>query len=101
MGWETRRGRGRYYTRSRREGGRVVREYVGTGPIAELAAQADALHRQLRAVERAQRQAVRMLAAPPELQRLDRLVMELYRASLLVAGYHQHARGAWRRRRPR
>ncbi|HLI29249.1 MAG TPA: hypothetical protein VKZ60_19450 [Chloroflexota bacterium] len=42
-----------------------MREYVGTGPIAELAAQVDALHRQLRAVERAQRQAVRMLAAPP------------------------------------
>jgi hypothetical protein len=30
MGWD----RGRYYTRSRKVNGRVVREYVGTGPVA-------------------------------------------------------------------
>src|SRR5262245_59570843 len=36
MGWE----RGAYY-RCRREGGKVVRTYVGTGPAAELAASLD------------------------------------------------------------
>jgi hypothetical protein len=34
MGWD----KGRYFTRSRKVNGRVVREYVGTGEVAELIA---------------------------------------------------------------
>jgi hypothetical protein len=41
MGWVQRRGR-RYYYRSRWVNGRDVKEYVGTGEAAELAAKLDA-----------------------------------------------------------
>ena len=100
MAWETRRRGGRYYTRSRRENGRVVREYVGTGERAALAAATDAVRRWQRQV---QRDARRELL--DELRELDALADELdafadllARAALLAAGYHQHARGSWRRR---
>src|SRR5262245_28031254 len=49
MGWDK---DGRYYTRSRRENGRVVREYVGGGKLGELAAQLGAIDREKREVKR-------------------------------------------------
>ena len=97
MGWE----RGRYYTRSRKVHGRVVREYIGTGRVAELVAQTDALERKQRQAECAALRAVRS-----ELEALDASVKELNdladllaRAALLAAGFHQHKRGEWRKRR--
>jgi hypothetical protein len=97
MGWE----RGRYYTRSKKVNGRVVREYVGTGQLAALVAQMDALERRKREVERdalrAERAEVEALDAP--LEELDDLAELLARAALVAAGFHQHKRGEWRRRR--
>lgn len=100
MGWETRGDTGRYYTRSRRENGRVIREYVGTGIAGELAAAGDAERRAAREAERAAIRAERERerAAEAELVALHRTVDLLTRGALLVAGFERHKR-QWRKRR--
>ena len=99
--WERRERGGRYYTRSRKVNGHVVREYVGTGPLAEIAAQTDALKRQRR-----EEQARTWRDECESLDALDRSLEELHeaarvltQATLLAEGYRQHNRGEWRRRR--
>jgi hypothetical protein len=101
MSWETRRGQGRYYTRSRKVNGRIIREYVGTGLIAELAAQQDAEARAQRLAERKrlQQEEARWASTAALLTELSRLLDGLTAAALTAAGYHQHHRGAWRKRR--
>jgi hypothetical protein len=96
MGWE----RG-YYYRVRKVQGRVVREYVGRGRVAELTARLDGLERQKRERERAERQAERAEreALDSPLKELNDLADLLACAALLAAGYHQHKRGEWRKRR--
>jgi hypothetical protein len=93
--------RGRYYTRSRRENGRVVREYVGSGYIAKLAAQLDALQRSEREDKRETERAMRaeLAAHDDQLNEFVELTEELARAALFAAGYRQHNRGAWRKQR--
>jgi hypothetical protein len=97
MGWE----RGRYYTRSKKVNGRVVREYIGTGRIAELVAQTDALERQQRVAELNARRAEQAEAEALNdlLNDLNDLADLAARAALLAAGFHLHKRGEWRRRR--
>ena len=101
MAWEKRERGGRYYTRSRRVGGRVVREYVGTGALAELVSAHDAQDRANRearaAVWRAQRQ--RLETTEAALNELSDLGEAVAHASLLLAGYRRHHRGEWRQRR--
>jgi hypothetical protein len=100
MGWDK---GGRYYTRSRRVNGRVVREHIGGGTIGELASQLDAIERQNRTakrdVERAEAKMIVDLDAT--LTELDEFANLLTRAALFAAGYHQHNRGTWRKRRVR
>ena len=103
MGWETRKGgTSRYYTRSRRKGGRVIREYIGGGVLGRLAAQLDELERQQREEEtaywREERERFEQNAA--FVRELEEAAEVLTRAYLLASGCHQY-KGQWRRRRRR
>src|SRR5438128_2210963 len=96
MGWE----RG-YYYRAKKVNGRVVREYIGRGEFAEIAAEIDALSRTERKAK-----ADTESRANAEAEALDKLLAELCertdllaRAALVAAGYRQHKRGDWRRKR--
>ena len=98
MGWDK---GGRYYTRSRRENGRVVREHVGGGMIGQLAAELDTIDRSKReanlAAARAEQEEIAALDAP--LHELNELADLLVRVAFVATGHHQHHRGEWRKRR--
>ncbi|MBK6767823.1 MAG: hypothetical protein IPG72_02080 [Ardenticatenales bacterium] len=98
MAWETRNGGGRYYTRSRKVDGRVVREYVGRGRIADLAAALDDLEREERAQAAAAWRAERETndAERAAVRGLGAAVDDAVAAELAALGYHKE-RGEWRR----
>jgi hypothetical protein len=97
VGWD----KGRYFTRSKKVDGRVVREYFGTGRVAVLAAQLFALERERRefdaAAHRAEKDDLASLAAGVGAA-FDQVEL-ITRAALLAAGYRRHKRGEWRKRR--
>ena len=99
MGWD----KGRYYTRSKKVDGRVVREYFGCGESAHVMALLDELDRQRRQRERKKEKQL-----IESLNEVDATISELCqraelaaRATLISAGYHQHDRGQWRKKRVR
>ncbi len=101
MAWEKRRRNRRYYDTTRWIDGAARKVYIGKGFVGELAAER-ALQRRLgREAERERLQAEK--AAHDRVSRLldelDHMADLLARASLLAAGFHQHDRGSWRRRR--
>ena len=102
MPWEERGGR-HYYYRSRRVEGRVCKEYFGTGPVADIVAQWDEQKRRGREEEaealREERQRLEALEEP--VKELCDTAETLARAALVAAGYRQHHRGEWRKRRER
>lgn len=100
MSWETRSNGKRYYTRSRRVGGRIQREYVGGGTVGELVSKLDEIDRESRLLEAelirlARQQAERM---DESLADFEELAENIGRGLLIVAGYHQHNRSEWRKR---
>jgi hypothetical protein len=101
MGWETRKRGGRYYTRSRKVGGRVVREYIGGGTLGEAVAECDAQERAERRAAAAcwQRERDQLAALDALMHDFSRQVDIQMRAALCAAGFHQHDRGEWRRER--
>ena len=103
MAWETRRRGGRYYTRTRQVNGRQIREYFGCGPLADLAAENDEWERIQREAERRQlrREKDQDRELFKEVDELDAITKELMKKALEAAGYHQHHRSEWRRRKRR
>jgi hypothetical protein len=100
MGWEYRGMAGPYYTRSLRRHGRVVRQYLGRGPLVEEFAHEDALAREARRLARdrwAERRRTQE-ALRAGLLALRKQLSALTCSTLSEVGYHQH-RGQWRRRR--
>jgi len=104
MAWESRNGAGHYYTRSKRVNGRVMREYVGTGLIGELAALEDAERRAEREARRRRlwnAEKSKLEALESTVDRFTHSVSELTSLLLVSAGYYRHHRGGWRKHRER
>lgn len=100
MAWEQ-RGNRTYYYRSVRSGTRVTREYAGGGFMGALADEFDAEQREARAHKRAQitKERVRWSDLEQPTRELDDLTDLMVAAVLTTAGFRQHDRGEWRRRR--
>ena len=98
MSWE-RRGQQWVYYRARRVNGRVVKDYCGTGFLAELEAEEDAQAREERRSrlerERAEHKALEALDAAVDAFVL--LTKAAVKKVLTAAGYRQHKRGEWRK----
>jgi hypothetical protein len=99
--WERRERGGLYYTRSRKEGGKVVMEYVGGGVLGEIAALEDEYERRRREEEAAffHEECERLDALLAPVEELCEAAEVIARAALIASGYHQHNRGEWRKRR--
>jgi hypothetical protein len=102
MAWEKRKySRNTYYYRSRRlADGTVHKTYIGTGPLADLAADADQGKHDEEARLADQHSSLladvhRVATHIEVLSNSCDLIME---AALLAADYHNH-RGEWRRKR--
>ncbi len=98
MGWET-RGNGQYYYHKRREGRRVVSEYVSRQYASLFAAfdeEAQSERVQRQRAERKEREVIQTVSGATN--QIDELVSALVSLSLMSEGYHQH-KGQWRKKR--
>jgi len=104
MGLEHRNGNC-YYTRSYRVNGRVRREHISSGSMALLDAGFDEVERMeaLQAKRKAQMQWQEERKAAEALDAAVNLVCDsaaaMFRAAMEAAGFHQHSRGQWRKKR--
>jgi hypothetical protein len=99
MPWEQRGGTS-YYYRKRREGGRVVSEYVGAGTAAELTAAHDELARVLRRTHWEGQQACIQLVEEIDetLDAFEKALGSCLELALYALGFHLH-KSTWRRSR--
>jgi hypothetical protein len=99
MSWEDRNG-SRYYYRKRREGKRVISEYIGNGLSGMMAEEIDGEDRQKveqkrRELRKQKQQAAAIDSRAGEVEEMTQLFTD---ACLLLAGYHVH-KGQWRKAR--
>ena len=90
-----------YFYQSKRRGGRVTSEYIGSGEDALLIDALEGIKRDKKHSDRRQERSERKKLDDLE-QALDDLAeraRDLARDALTAAGYHQHYRGDWRKRR--
>ena len=99
MGLEKRNGHV-YYYKSRRDGEKARKVYVGAGDFAHLAARLDEAEHLRREEEttRWRKEKERLEARAAFLGELAQASEVLLRAHLLASGFHQH-KGQWRRQR--
>lgn len=97
MAWEKRRNR-TYFYQSVREGEKVRKVYLGSGPGAQKAAETDRRRRQERQLlkEREALELLRLEAVAAEAQRLESTVRLLAEAALLAIGLRRQNRRPWR-----
>jgi hypothetical protein len=100
VAWEKRKRGTRYYTRSKWKDGRVIREYIGSGPVAEILAQDDELKRLQREETTAfhKERRMRLQEGAAFIKELEEALEVLVRAELVAAGCHKR-KGEWRRER--
>lgn len=91
----------RYYYSTRREGGKVIRQYLGTGEAGSLAQAMSVYQRAFKEEQRAAEQAAKVSA-----DRVERRAKNwygqtetLFREAMAEAGYYRHSGGEWRKRR--
>jgi hypothetical protein len=100
MYWKQ-RGSYRYLYKAVRVDGRPHRIYVGAGEVGEAAAAEDEARRAKRCRQREllKTQQQQVVATVSSVGELNEQTESLTRATLLAAGFHQHARSQWRRKR--
>jgi hypothetical protein len=100
MSWETRNGKHYFYS-AYRENGRLIKEYLGRGEAAVLAASvvADARNRQVARVLVSSQRRKLLDAAGLAWFDLDRECRSRMQQTLEVEGYHRVNHGPWRLRR--
>ena len=97
MAWD----KNRYYSRSVKVDGRIYCEYIGGGETGRLAAQHDQERRERTRLRReaAGRQMADLKVIDETVTMLCRRTDLAARVAMHTAGYYQHHRGEWRRRR--
>ena len=102
MAWVL-RGNREFYYRSVYTGGKSCMQYVGAGPVAQLAASYDQLHRARRLADKQSLAELRrhLQAVDARLAELTWRADLLGAASLICAGYHRRGKCSWSRRHVR